>query len=76
MKDLCIYILKKVDIFSFILMFFIVGYGWQGLELLIEGKIIPNTVDNIIGLVLVVSLTINCIFFKEFMKVYKKYNKR
>lgn len=34
----------------------IVIYGWQGLELLIIGKINPNKVDTIIAWILIVSL--------------------
>ena len=41
-----------------------VTFGWQGLELLFYGEIQPRIVDNIIGLILFLSILINFVFIK------------
>lgn len=49
----------------------IITYGWQGLELLIYGEVQHRLVDDIIGTVLMLSITLNVVFIRviaEFIK--------
>ena len=49
----------------------IITYGWQGLELLIYGEIQHRVVDDIVGTVLMLSVMLNVIFIRTFVKIIK-----
>lgn len=57
---------------EFFFIFLLVGLAWQYLEFLMLGEVRPNHVDDIIGFVLALSLSINSLFIKEFIRVLKK----
>lgn len=61
---------KKIKLYIwFIVIVFIVCYGWQGLELLIYKEIQHRTVDDIIAFVLVVSIMLNLVFVNKFTRI-------
>ena len=49
----------------------IVTYGWQGLELLIYGEIQRRLVDDIVGTILMLSVILNVVFIRTFVKFIK-----
>lgn len=49
----------------------IITYGWQGLELLIYGEVQHRLVDDIIGTVLMLSITLNVVFIRVIAKFIK-----
>lgn len=51
------FLLKEYLIIALIM--FAVYYGWQGIELLMIGRINPNSVDTVISWILLVSLYVN-----------------
>ena len=42
----------------------IVGYGWQGLELIFYGEVQHRVVDDIIGVILMWSILLNIVFIR------------
>ena len=59
---------KVNEWFKWLLIYFVIAlvitYGWQELELLIYGEIQHRVVDDIIGLILLLSVLLNVIFIK------------
>ena len=59
---------KIKEWFKWLLIYFaialVITFGWQGLELLIYGEIQHRVVDDIIGLILLLSVLLNVIFIK------------
>ena len=49
----------------------IITYGWQGLELLIYGEIQHRVIDDIVGMVLILSVMLNVIFVRTIVKFIK-----
>ena len=49
----------------------IITYGWQGLELLFYGEVQHRVVDDIVGTVLMLSVMLNVIFIRTFVKILK-----
>lgn len=49
----------------------VVTYGWQGLELLIYGEVQHRLVDDIVGTVLMLSITLNVVFIRTIAKFIK-----
>lgn len=49
----------------------IITCGWQGLELLIYGEVQHRLVDDIIGTVLMLSITLNVVFIRVIAKFIK-----
>lgn len=50
---------------------FVVCYGWQVLQILIEGHIEERRVDTIVGLILVVSLLLNIVFIDSIIRTIR-----
>ena len=49
----------------------IITYGWQGLELLFYGEVQHRVVDDIVGTVLILSVMLNVVFIRTFVKIIK-----
>ena len=49
----------------------IITYGWQGLELLFYGEVQHRVVDDIVGMVLMLSVMLNVIFIRTIVKIIK-----
>ena len=49
----------------------IITYGWQGLELLFYGEVEHRVVDDIVGMVLMLSVMLNVIFIRTIVKIIK-----
>ena len=49
----------------------IITYGWQGLELLFYGEVQHRLVDDIVGTVLMLSITLNVVFIRTIVKIIK-----
>ena len=49
----------------------IITYGWQGLELLVYGEIQHRVIDDIVGMVLMLSVMLNVIFVRTIVKFIK-----
>lgn len=49
----------------------IITYGWQGLELIIYGEVQHRLVDDIVGTVLMLSITLNVVFIRVISKFIK-----
>lgn len=49
----------------------IITYGWQGLELIIYGEVQHRLVDDIVGTVLMLSIMLNVVFIRTFVKFIK-----
>ena len=61
-----------IDWLKWILIYYIVAFvvigGWKGLELLINGYIQYELVENIIGIILILSIMLNIMFIKVIIK--------
>ena len=49
----------------------IITYGWQGLEFLFYGEVQHRVVDDIVGMVLMLSVMLNVIFIRTIVKIIK-----
>ena len=66
---------KVKEWFKWLLIYFVIAlvitFGWQGLELLLYGEVQHRVVDDIVGTVLMLSVMLNVIFIRTFVKIIK-----
>lgn len=64
--------LKKIirNYLAYIVISYIVIYGWQLLEIVILGKLEPSASDTVIGIILILSLTWNYLMMRD-VKTFK-----
>lgn len=60
-----------LDMLVYFIIAYVVSYGWRHLEILILGQANPNTVDTIIGIILITSLFLNYLSLRDLRRANK-----